>query len=155
MKFKSLALVFAIALLSYLCGFGASIAISKNIFVKGSVAGYKYNGQGKPGHNQAIPAPPADLLTTPPTLVDFSDRVKAGELAYIRVRTLPGSICTIYYINPDRHYEGLPGKIFQITGSDGLCGWSWTIPPESSTGNAVIYLSAGGHLQQHTFTIYK
>lgn len=150
MKGKIILTLFLIALVSYLCGFGASLTLTKKVMTRGSAAGIQYIQQAKP---QRSPSPVPS--TTELHLLNFSNTIFAGDQFKIEVQTEPGSVCTIRYINPDWRDEELPIPLYQISDPDGRCSWIWTIPPDTGPGKAVVVLYSNQHLQKHTFTVMK
>lgn len=150
MKGKIILTLIIVAILSYLCGFGASLLLTKKVMSRGSVAGIQYKDQVKPDRSPS-PVPSTSQLH----LVNFANTITAGDQLMIEVQTEPGSICTIRYINPNWYDEELPIPLYQVSDAEGRCSWKWTIPPDTDPGKAVVVLYSNQHLQKHTFTVMK
>jgi hypothetical protein len=86
-------------------------------------------------------------------LVRITEEKSPGQEAQVLVRTAPGQVCTIRYLNPSGQDETLPISNFQITGSDGLCGWKIPIAAGTKPGNATLFISAGGLTEEYFFKV--
>lgn len=86
-------------------------------------------------------------------LVSLNDNLRVGDEAEIVVRTQPGQICTIRFVNPAGVDEALPISMYQQSGEDGLCSWRWKLSPTIPEGMAAIIFSAGGHTQSYFIRI--
>jgi len=86
-------------------------------------------------------------------VVKITNDVQVGSEAQVLIRTQPGQVCTIRYINPGGIDETLPSPLFQIAGDDGLCGWRWQIQQKTPTGTGTLYLAANGETIQAFFRV--
>lgn len=70
--------------------------------------------------------------------------VRAGQVATVSVRALPGQVCTLWFVNPVQPQQSLPIPIYQTSGPDGRCSWQWNIPTDARSSIATVWVWAGG-----------
>lgn len=85
-------------------------------------------------------------------LVSLTSPIAHGANATIKVRTSPGTSCsiTVYYKSGASEAQGL-GPM--IAGSDGLCSWTWKVGTRTTPGTWSIVVTTGTTTRDYPFVV--
>jgi len=131
-----------------------------------------YTSWPTPSHEPGTPVPwhPSPTPTrikltipvTPPTpteitfeLIFLSWSVNAGDKAYAKIRTLPGTTCTLSYTDAGGNTQKIGGFWDQSPDNRGECSWTWSINSRAKLGTGTVTISANGHTRNYLIQITK
>lgn len=92
----------------------------------------------------ALPIP--SLTPTPLgiELVNLSWNVYPNQEAFIVIKTVPGTRCSIRYSDPLGQAANLASLADQFADENGHCAWKWLIAPRAKPGSARVTVTAMG-----------
>ena len=82
----------------------------------------------------------------------FSQAVKVGSTAKLRILTAPGATCKLTY-SPPKYFESNLGEGLQKADANGICYWTWTVGYKAGMGKIRIF--ANGYGETHEIYIYE
>jgi len=104
-------------------------------------------------HPKPTPTPTQTPVVVSIQSIDISSPVAAGEIATVKLKTVPGVTCHLDYYTPSGKISTSQDLNPILSGIDGTCTWKWRIVGNTKPGKGRLVVSVEGIEEEHEIEI--